>query len=267
MIVKARKLWENGTLTSCADITFNCEGMGLPRPAWLVPGIGGCLGNYNLLLNQPNPYPLNTLTGVYVDLPGDVSVVLDAASVQNITDICNGCCGSVAMVTPNYNGIFPAVEEPVPGAIVFTRTDLGDWYALNRAQLQYGPQAITGTFNRIDYTAGVSTYKYSTYGIPVLVDGDTEVPGESNRVFVSAVLPATLPAGQQYYMQLFARDGSPLSDEVTAITNIANLLTAIQADPIDSYGTWGITTTNGLQLVVPTTKVDYVEIRVGTRTV
>lgn len=231
-IITAKKLWYDGELAigNC-DASFTCDTFTgtSPRNAWLTP-IPGCLGStaFALNLSLPNPLPDGTLQGVWLEFTNGTGIVIDAMSVQDVVNACNECCGSSTAVAPRYGGIWPT---PAPmGAVTytFTRVDAGDWYAYNKASLDYWPGWITNTFNKIshDPDTGETTYSFMAYRPPVWINGDTFVSA-SDYVYTSNEIPT--PGGGQVLVLQVTTGTGPITPKLSA-SSAANLVTAATAN-------------------------------------
>jgi len=262
MIFTANKLWYDGELAvGMCPAPFNCELLvgATPRDAFLVPSGGNCgVPDYNLSLSRPNPYPSATLQGVWLELRGGKGMMIDAISAQDVIAACDACCGAAPVIAPRYDGTLPSPPPPVAATYQFTRTDYGDWYAYNKASLDYWDQYISGTFNRVSYVAGVSTYSLQAYKDPIWIAGDT-VTSETPRLFVSNVAPTLI--GTNVYNMTVTINGVNLSPILTGAT-VAALQTALSGNATYSaLGTWTVVGGNTIQL--SSTTVDLAQLVIG----
>lgn len=267
IIATGTKLWVNGELvTGTCTTSVNCDQLSgsTPRPATLVP-TGGCCGSvqYGLVLGVPDPLPLGSLQGVWVEFKDGSGMVLDAISADAVRDACNACCGTTPVIAPLYGGTLPVPPPDVAATYTFTREDLGTSLALQTASLDYWPNYIAGTFNRTSYNTGtgVSTYTFQAYKDPVYIAGDTQT-GETARVFVSNAAP-TLPVDSVYNVTVYANGVLVTPTAPVTAASVALLLTGIQGDAnYAALGTWAANGVDKVQL--STTTQNPVVITIGT---
>jgi len=254
MFLKAVLLFRNEEIVTCTDqVALNADKFGSDiRQAFLSPVGDGYYG-----ISFGDPQKPGTLNGVWAIVDGQ-GLVIDAASVDEVIDALNGCCGDDPVITPQYNGEFPSEFEAQAATYTFTRVDDGDASAMLDFQRDYDDNGnfIPSGFLRTAYDANtrVSTYQFKAYRDPAPHGNDIKT-GETNRVFTSDAAGA-LGAGQQYQLQVFV-NGVRIDTPLTGATLNALVTAANAGDQYNDYGTYATSggkitlsssTTNGATL-------------------
>lgn len=243
-LIKARKLWENGEFLGdvVTQFNFTCDLItnSTPRQGWLVP-TEGCCGNpvfYSLTLTDPKR--TDAIAGVWIEFDNN-GVLIDAETVAEVVDKCNGCCGDAPAIDARYDGKFPMIGKDVKQATTYqiTRADDGSAQAEQRMRLAYLGEYIEGTFAKVSATGASSVYSFKAYKDPRPKGADV-ISSEVARTFKSGV-PVALGAGEQYELTVVA-DGKELAPKKTG-ADVAALAAAATADAVyNALGTWTVVT-------------------------
>lgn len=224
-----------------------------PKACWLSKTAYCCGGDEAYKLTFSKPADINALSGVFVAEAG-IGYVIDG-TVSDVIAKANGCCGDNAVVTPVYNGTFPAIVFPLAKTYTITRTDNGDLMASDKLMVDYMKYIIDGTYLKTAYSGGVSTYVFQSYSDPIPQGGDTIV--ETARVFTSNTAPSL--TGSNVFLVTGVMDGVAYS--LRGTTALSSTVTALNADPVISlYGTWSV---SGSTIVLTTKAVDRGTIVIG----
>lgn len=253
--ISAKLLFKNEEFLACTKSVLVNSALVSPDPkvAWIYPN---GYGYYQITFTDPaNPAGL---TGVWVTEQGQ-GMLLDG-TLADVQAGLSACCSSTpVVVTPVYNGVFPAIVDPSLATYTYTRTDDGTIADLQDFMLAYLKWVVPGTIQRTTYSGGVSTYAFQSYTDPTLQGNDTFV-SESSRVFNSNV-PAALVSGNKYSL-VAVINGSSVGTAVSGTTDgaLSTLVTALTASGV--YGPLGTWSTTGGLIRLTTTAVDSVNLTV-----
>jgi hypothetical protein len=246
-LVTATLLWKNGYFfgRSVTPYALNCALLTeSARVAYLFPPTPECSQDeYTLSFANPKKDP-NVLTGIFV-VENGVGMVLDLATVKELTDGCSACCDAQVALKSVYNGILPVRIAPLAATYTVVRADSGSYLDSERFQIDYMAFIIPNSFQKGANDGTNTTYTFKAYKDPLKVGTDTIT--ETARVFQSNdTASVTLGAGEVYNLTGNA-DGKAVHVKGAANTLTA-LLTAIQADAVTGpLGTWSIVS-NKIQL-------------------
>lgn len=257
--ISATVLYKQGHyLGACAiQHNLNCAIFNddTPRDAWLSNMSACCGGDeaYKVTMTKPIGDP-NALSGVWV-VEGSVGYFLDGVA-SDVVAKCNVCCGNSSAVTPVYNGTFPPILLPLAKTYTVTRTDLGNFMAYSRFEVDYMDDIIDGTVLRTAYTSGVSTYVFQSYNIAVIPQrGDTVV--QTARVFTSNTAPSL--SGSNVYFMSGSVDNQAYN--VRGTTSLSTTVTALNADALaKTFGTWAVA---GSTITLTSTTNNYATLVLG----
>lgn len=173
-LLRVRKLWQNGEFCNAEGVINADEIKGAPRLAWLKRSDGG----ETYTLTTVNPNDANALQGVLVDLESQGQILVDTATVANLTTAANACCDAVGgdVVAAQYNGVIPAYNSAAAAVYTITRNDNGSAYAVQKANLDYSGKVVT--FQHYSNVAGVSKYRVTAFSAPIPVGADVVAAGE-----------------------------------------------------------------------------------------
>lgn len=236
--ISALVLWKQGHyLGACTtQHNLNCQKFNddTPRAAWLSNASYCCGGDESYKVTMTKPNDPNALSGVWVVEDG-LAYFLDGL-VSDVVAKCNVCCGTSSVVTPVYNGVFPAILLPLAKVYTVSRTDAGTFLAFERFSVDYMNWIIDGTMLRTAYSGGVSTYVFQSYANKVAPHG-TDTVVQTPRVFTSNTAPSL--TGGNVFIVGGVVDNQSYS--VRGTTSLATTVTALSADPVAKlFGTWAV---------------------------
>jgi len=135
---------------------------------------GGTIIEYSPTFDANDPeIDANTLRGVFIQ-QNEGLIMIDAVSVQNVVDTCDGCCGTTNTVTRYYTSGIPTnapFTSPTTSTYTVTRTDAGTPGAIDIFSMDYMDQVVTDPIH-VSWASGTSVYRITAFGMPQAVGTD-----------------------------------------------------------------------------------------------